>query len=255
MNDHGIETLVSSLSESIDWPEPTTDLAGRIAVRIGAGAPKRRFTRGRRVAAVAVAAAVVALIVVMSPSARRAIADVLGEAGVRISVIVESEPIVGAGLELGEPVELDDVARHVDFPVRRPRGGDPGAPDSVYLDDVGQVTLVWTGAERLPAAGETGIGLLLSQRPAYGMHDFGEKGIGPDTSLRAVTVEGNPALWIEGAPHVFTVVDSDDRLVEESARLAANALLWESSGVNHRLETTGDLASALAIVDQLEELP
>jgi hypothetical protein len=49
-------------------------------------------------------------------------------------------------------------------------------------------------------------------------------------------------------------LDSDDQPVEETTRLAANALLWEANGVNHRLETTGDLESALAIVETLEAM-
>lgn len=70
--------------------------------------------------------------------------------------------------------------------------------------------------------------------------------------LQRLSVEGEFGLWIEGAPHSFVVLDADGVGVEESARLAANVLLWESNGVNHRLETSGDLQSALAIIETLE---
>jgi hypothetical protein len=62
-------------------------------------------------------------------------------------------------------------------------------------------------------------------------------------------------LWIEGAIHTFTLLDQAGNPIEETTRLAANVLLWEMNGVNHRLETTGDLQSSLAIVETLEPLP
>lgn len=42
--------------------------------------------------------------------------------------------------------------------------------------------------------------------------------------------------------------------IEETTRLAANVLLWEANGVNHRLETTGNLQSSLTLVETLEPL-
>jgi hypothetical protein len=62
-------------------------------------------------------------------------------------------------------------------------------------------------------------------------------------------------LWIEGAIHTFTLLDQAGNPIEETTRLAANVLLWEINGVNHRLETTGDLQNSLAVVETLEPLP
>ena len=52
------------------------------------------------------------------------------------------------------------------------------------------------------------------------------------------------------AAHTFTLLDAAGNPVEETTRLAANVLLWEGNGLNHRLETTGDLPSSLGIVER-----
>lgn len=57
------------------------------------------------------------------------------------------------------------------------------------------------------------------------------------------------------AAHTFTLLGAEGNPVEERTRLAANVLLWEANGLNHRLETTGDLQSSLAIVETLEPIP
>jgi hypothetical protein len=201
------------------------------------------------------AVVVVAGVMVVSPFARRAVADLFSAAGIRIDFISETAPAVGSELSLGDPILLGDLEPVVGFAVRVPVGADPGAPDGVYLSEDGRVTMVWAGTQTLPAAGDTDVALLLTQRTAYGIQDFGQKAIGPDTEVRGLQVEDQPALWIEGAPHTLTLLDADGTPVEETIRLAGNVLLWEANGVNHRLETTGDLNSALAIVAQLEGLP
>lgn len=249
-----LELLVSSLADSIDWPMPSPHLAPRVLAGIES-VPVTARSRWRPRLAVALAAMFVVLgAMVVAPSARQAAADLFRAAGVRIGLTSEPDPTVGANLGLGEPIDLGDVDQAVDFTVRVPAGADPGSPDAVYLSD-GRVTMVWMGAEPLPAAGDTEVGLLLTQRAAFGLEDFAEKALGPATEVERVEVESQPGLWIEGVPHTLTLFDRDGNPVEETTRLAANVLLWEAGGVNHRLETTGDLISTLAIVDQLEALP
>jgi hypothetical protein len=84
--------------------------------------------------------------------------------------------------------------------------------------------------------------------------EVAEKSIGPETGVQRLTAEGEPALWIEGAAHTFTLLDADGSPIEETTRLAAQCAP-EANGVNHRLETTGDLQNSLAIVDKLEPRP
>lgn len=255
-NESQLESTLASLGDSIDWPTPSPHLPARVIARIEAEQPP---TAGRapwrRPALAAIAVLVAILLFVFSPSARQAVADLLSAAGIRISVTSEQTPTAGADLELGQLVELDEVGDRVDFQLRVPGDEDPGVPDAVYLSDSGQVTLVWGGTPSLPAAGDTGIGLLLTQYAGNGAQEVAEKAIGPETGVQRLTVEGQPALWIEGAAHTFTLLDTEGNPIEETTRLAANVLLWEVEGVNHRLETTGDLQCALPIANTLEPVP
>ena len=250
-----LESMLGSLAGSIDWPTPPPHLPARVVARIESEPTAARRSGWRRLAIATAAVAVVTGVMVVSPSARQAVADLFGAAGIRISLTTQSAPTAGSELNLGEPVTLDDIGQGIDFTVRIPAGDDPGPPDGVYLSDDGQITVVWAASQTLPAAGDTDVALLLTQRKAYELQDFAEKAIGPETEVRDLKVEDQSALWIEGAPHTLTLLDSDGNPVEETSRLAANVLLWEANGVNHRLETTGDLQSALAIVETLEVLP
>jgi hypothetical protein len=191
---------------------------------------------------------------VFSPGAREAVADLFAAAGIRISLTNDPAPSTGADLNLGEPIHLVDAASVVDFVVRVPTDEDLGPPAGVYLSDEGEVTMVWAHGQKLPAAGDTDVGLLLAQRQIDTPRHIGDKAIGPGTEVMVLEVEEHAAVWIEGTPHTLTFLDSGDNPVEETTRLAANVLLWEANGVNHRLETTGDLESALAIVETLEAM-
>jgi hypothetical protein len=250
-----LESMLASLGDSIEWPEPSPHLSTRVKARIESDQPT---ASGRRVwprpAIAAVAVLLVTLVFVFSPAARQAAADWLGAAGIRIGLTTDQTPTTGAELDLGEVTPLDEVGDAVDFQLRAPSGEFPGVPDAVYLHDNGQVTMVWDGTSNLPAAGDTGIGLLLTQYSAAG-GQLAQKSIGPETGVQRLTVEGQPALWIEGAIHTFTLLDQAGNPIEETTRLAANVLLWEINGVNHRLETTGDLQNCLAVVETLEPLP
>ena len=255
MDESRLDSILRSLADAIDWPTPSPHLAARVV----AGIEERRGLAGkpsrRRLAVITAAVMVVATLVVLSPAAREAAADLFRAAGIRIGLTAEEAPAAGADLALGRPIDLEDLRGAVDFVVRIPTGPFPGPPDGIYLDDDGRVTMVWVGSPVLPASGDTDVALLLTQGEASGREVAAQKEIGPGIQIRSLQVEGGPALWIEGAPHTLTLIDVDGNPVEETTRLAANVLLWEANGVDHRLETTGDLESALTIVETLEELP
>lgn len=249
-----IESRLSALAEAVDWPQPSDHLSARVATRLGADldGPARRWSRRPAVAVAAVM--VVALAISIVPATREAVANLLAAAGVRVGTTLEEAPPVGTALDLGEPVALAGLSEAARFRVRIPGDAELGPPpDAVYLNEFGQVNMVWAGSPALPAAGDTDVALLLTQERAL-PGDIAEKRLGPQTGVDSLVVEGRPALWIEGADHTFTVLDAAGRPIEETTRLAANVLLWEVSGVNHRLETTGDLDSALALVRTLEPL-
>jgi hypothetical protein len=243
---------MSALADAIDWPTPPSELATRVIGAIESEPTPRRSARWRRPAFAIATVAVVIGVMVFSPGAREAVADLFEAAGIRISLTNDPAPTIGADLDLGDPIDLVDTEQAVTFEVRVPTGADPGAPDGVYLSDDGEVTMVWAQGEALPAAGDTDVGLLLAQRQVDAPRHIGDKAIGRGTEVLVLEVEEHAGVWIEGTPHTLTFLDSDDQPVEETTRLAANVLLWEANGVNHRLETTGDLEGALAIVETLE---
>lgn len=245
-----LEQALAELSASIEWPDTDPSLPERVLAAVAA--PRRR-SRLRPVVAVAVVAAAVTAALVFSPAAREAAADLLRAAGIRIEFETDSAPKTGAGLELGEPTTLDAAAEEASFAVRRPGIDPPGLPDAVYADDRGAVTMAWQGGDELPAAGDSGVALLLTQSPSG--PDLAYKVLGPDADVANRIVAGRPAIWIEGAAHTITMLDRDFTPIEVSTRLAANVLLWEDGGVGYRLETTADFATAKAVAESLTPVP
>ena len=103
----------------------------------------------------------------------------------------------------------------------------------------------------LPVAGETGVGVLITEaRGAINSQYFG-KMLGPDTTIEPVTVAGSSGYWVAGAPHVFVFVDSSGQIRYETLRLATNTLLLDVGGTVVRIEGNLTKAQALQIAASL----
>lgn len=245
-----VESLLADLADHIDWPEPSSpspDVIRRL------GRPRLETRRRRRWVPVTAALMVlVALSVALSPQARKAVANLLGVAGIEIEFTSGLEDPVGAGLDLGRQMSLDEAVEAVDFPVSVPDW--PGEPDGVYLS-AGRVNMVWAGGERLPASDDTGVGLLYSQFRSDGVAARFVKSLGPESTVVPTVVAGWNGFWIEGDPHVISIEDGSGRRVEETPRLAGNVLMWETDEVTHRLETMLGLNEALRIAESMRSLP
>ena len=245
-----IESLLAELGSQIVWPEypdQTPAVLRRLSTR---ARPRRRL----RWVPVTVAVILVATsILLLSPGAREAVADLLGVAGIEIRFGADNEPPPGAGLDLGDAVPLDEAVAAVDFDLSVP--GAVGPPDAVYLSSLprdGVVSMVWERDEALPAAGESDIGLIYSQFSL----NLGEdllfvKSVTPQHLVRTVEVNGVLGIWIEGAPHVISFEDAGGRRVEEETRLAGSVLMWERAGVTHRIETTRPLEETLDLAESI----
>lgn len=247
-----LERALVEASERIEWPTPDPHLPQRVAATVA----DRPIVRRRRLHPALITVVVIAAItatLVFSPAAREAVADVLRAAGIQIWFSEDPAPEVGAGLDLGTPVEVERAAEEADFTLRVPGIDPPGTPDAVYVDAGGAVTMAWSGADALPAAGDTGVALLLTQSTTG--PDFAYKVLGPMADIQNRIVAEVPAIWIEGAPHTITLLDSEQEPVEMSTRLAANVLLWEAEGVGHRLETNAGFVTARAIAESLVPVP
>ena len=246
-----IEQALVELAHHIDWPEPSDQAMG-LRRRLE-GSPRSR-TGHRWVPVTALILILVASLLLFSPTAREAVADLLGVAGIEIRFDPDPAEVVGGELDLGEAVTLEEAAEGVDFELSVP--GNLGPPDGVFLSDrpsSGRVTMVWESDEALPASGDTGIGVVYSQF-ALELAEEADfvKSVMPDTSVRAVEVDTAIGLWIEGAPHLISYEDAIGNRVEEETRLAGNVLMWESDGVTHRLETTVGLGPTLALAGSLQ---
>lgn len=280
------EAALRDLAPRLAYP-PTPDLALAVRRRLAAQGPARPRPRwwggwlgGAAARLTTAALALVALLIlglVLWPDARAVVADRLGLRGVDIRQDVPFQPAppatpsatpspvptpgvptatprptpspipLGQRLGLGTPVSLAAVRARVPFPVRVPAA--LGAPDEVYLAPTppeGQVSLVYVPRPALPRTAETGVGLLLSQFRGTFEPTMG-KGLGPETRVEEVTVNGGRGFWLEGRPHLFFYRDSRGAIQDQTLRLAGSVLLWEQGDVTLRIESALPKAEALRI--------
>lgn len=285
--DAELEGALADLGARLAYP-PTPDLAS--AVRRRTASPHLRGGAGVKLAAIAalVVFLLAAAVATLFPGASSAVADRLGLRGIRIfytaavptatpapvatpiptsvatavptlavtpipTSVVTPTP-VGIGLALGAPISLGDARGRVAFAILTPTAPDLGPPDEVYLGFPlagGQVALVYRARPTLPAAPETGVGLLLTEFHADLAPDYFGKGLGPGTRLEQVTVNGERGFWISGQPHMFFYTDPQGTIHDEQFRLASNTLLWEHDGTTFRLEATLARNEALRIAESV----
>jgi hypothetical protein len=229
-------------SLDVEWPQ-TPDLASAVQERLAAPPPRRSwFARPAWQLAVAATALIIAVTMAIPP-ARAAVLDWLGFGSVRIT---REEPPSNLGHELvlGDPVTLER-AREA-FPVLVP--SELGDPDAVYLYDHAlfgpRIDLVY--GSRDPE-------LLVTEFRAV-TEPVIEKTLGTGAKVERLTVDGDPAFFISGAPHGFAYLNPDtgDANFEEQ-RLAGNTLLVErSDGVLVRLEADFTRDRAVEIAESLD---
>jgi hypothetical protein len=255
--DEQLGAALAQLRTAVTYP-PTPPLAARVRQRLAADAdPSRRLRLFRAWYVVAALVILTAMVALVWPGAREAVAERLGLRGVRVTYVPAlspSPPRVDPRPSLGTAVDLDAARAHVAFSVLVPALGDLGPPDEVYLNRAapgGEVTLLYAPRPGFPDAAGTGLGLLISQTPGASVGPSYEKGAGPGTQVRSVRVRGQPGLWIEGAPHHFTYVGPGGAGRVGEARLAANVLVWEQDGLTVRIEGALTLEMALRIADSL----
>src|SRR5687768_16448357 len=149
-----LERRLAELAPHTAFPE-TPDLAARVSRSLETGPDiSRRVSKERRRWVPALAAALVILVtvgLVVSPGARRAVADFLGIGGVRIGTTDRppSEPPPGQELGLGRSVSLPEARAEAGFPVRTLDPELLGEPDATYVasaDGFSQVAFVYETA-------------------------------------------------------------------------------------------------------------
>jgi len=267
-----LERALEHVGEGLAYP-PVPDLALAVGARLRAAPSRGGAAWGllrpvfrpawqptlRRVAA-GLAAVVVLLsgLLVLSPSARRAVAGWLGLRGVRIDVVATPSLSVpsrlGGGLQLGRPFTLAEAQSRVSYRILLPKGSGLGSPDEVYVStrSPGEVvSLVYRARPGLPAS-QAGVGLLLTEfRARLDGELISQKVAGPGTRIESVTVNGAPGLWLEGDPHFLAFLDEEGDVIEDRTRLAGNVLLWEVGDLTLRIEADIGKDEALRIAESV----
>lgn len=231
-----LERALVALGRELDVPD-APDLGPAVLARIASRPPRTR-PRWALAVALAVLAALAATLAI--PDARSALFRALHIGGATIE-LVDELPEVRAGQDLeaalGLRVTLAEARAGAGFDVRMP----DGSPDGVYVDNRGTVWLLYGAPER--------VRLLVAQTPRHTIDQglFVKKLAASGTRVEAVDVGGAPGVYLSGEPHFLVLLDELGRPVEDSARLAANVLLWESDGVAYRLEGRFDRERALEL--------
>ena len=230
-----LELALVALGRDVEVPA-APDLTPAVLARI----EPRPMPRPRRRWAVVVAFAVLATLTatLAIPEARSALLRILHIGAEQIELVDElPEVTLQHDLEfvLGERVTLEEARRRAGFALREL--DEPS--DRVYLGDKGTVWFLYGTPER--------VRLLVAQTPRLRLASdlILKKLVGPQTRIEPVAVDGSPGFFLDGEPHLVLLLDESGQVVEESARLARNVLVWESGGVTYRLE--GDFGKEEAL--------
>jgi hypothetical protein len=251
--DDDLERELAALGREIDFP-PTPDLV--TPVRAALVAPRRRWDSAsllRRPIRRGFVLAVVGLI-----AAAGIVAGAFyGIGGLRIAFVDRlpsvPPPTIGSGplgstLALGDLTDLAKAGDRAPFEILLPRASAYATADAVYFGSGlagGQVSLVFGPATGRPAAGESGVSVLVTEFSGALEGRLAQKSVGPGTTVEVLTVNGGVGFWIEGEPHVIVYRDPTGNYVHESMRLVRNSLAWEQAGTVIRIE--GDLSREEAL--------
>ena len=209
-----LELELRRLAPLVELP-PERDLAPAVRARLGA----RRPRPGRLVLALALVVVAIAIAFAVPP-ARSAILRWLGFGTARVE-FVERLPSVPEAqpLDLGPRTSLGDARKQVGYHVLTSKL--LGSPKEVHLlsDQVGFVY----DKHKL---------IVMQSRGT-----FFTKEVGPGSHVQQFSLDGQSAMWISGASHVFGYVDVDHRGARPAQFfLAGNALIWQRGEVTLRLE-------------------
>ena len=154
---------------------------------------------------------------------------------------------------LGPPVS-PAVAAATGLPLPTPKA--LGDPISLHVPDAGtliEIVAVYAMSPQLPASVVPGIGTIVSVVDASADAAMFGKFAGPGTSVETLEIDGDPAIWLSGAPHEVVVLVGGQPIVE-TLRLATNTLLWQHSGWLLRIEATISRDEAVRIARSWEPI-
>src|SRR5438105_4175851 len=270
MSDAQLAVALADCGAHIAWP-PTPDVRARVAARITA--PRRtpwwraawspRY--GFAPAIVTIALALLAVLA-FSPEARATATDILRLRGVEIfrGPVPTPSPTRSPGsvsptpfpLGIGVQVTLDEARARAGFPVVVPTDPLLGAPDQVFLRTTSSgstaVSFVYVTRPGIPTSAQAGVAAIVTEFAGATVDEnFFGRVLDQTTTLEKVTVNGQPAFWIQGTPHFFFFNAGNGNIQQETLRLAGNTLIWTQGSLLLRLEAQVDRATALRIASSL----
>src|SRR5512132_2249882 len=261
MSEQELDATLADLGERLAYPRPTR-LADAVRARlreprVGRWWDALRSPRYACAPVFATLAAPALVIVLAGPGARAAASDFLHAWGIDIfRTPANATPAVSPSPRSGPGrlTTLDDARLRADFTVRVPTDPRLGTPDEVYRDRADatgarqRISLVYGQRAGIPISHEPGVSVLVVEfRGGFDENLTGGKGVGPDTKIESLSVNGGRGLWLEGAPHLFFYRDPSGIIQPETLRLAGNTLIWEQDGVTFRLEAQVSREDALRI--------
>ena len=254
-----LEDRLTALAGGIDWPE-TPRLRAAIERRTVAAPTRRAFAVPRWAMAAAAVLVILATLLAYAP-ARTAIADWVN-LHVRVNhttALPTPSPLptgtLGSNLGLGTRTTLQAAQTTVGWQLLVPAA--LGVPDAVYLQMPpdgpiqGEVTFVYAPRPGIPAASETGVGVLVTEARGSVNEQFFGKTITNGTTITPVQVSGWQGWWIAGQPHTFVFIDSENNVRFDTLRLATNTLVVDEEGTIIRIEGNLTEAQALQIASSL----
>lgn len=242
------QNFVSAIEE-LDLPEG--DLVDSVLAALDPSVvvPFRRYRPTLKVALVAAAVVILALLAV--PASRHAVAGLLGIGATEISMDSRSEdsrsqPSPGqptvtireSAEDLGELV--DDVSAIDALPLLE-------MPDGVFDHPIRGRSFTWDASDELPALGDTVVGAVLSVRPVESFTS--RKSVPFEVGVEAVVIDPAQAIvgyWLDGE-HELATGGSDQPV------LAQRVLLWVVEGFEFRLEVDVGREQAIALAKSVGE--
>ena len=238
-----LEARLSALRDEVAWPA-TPDLAAPVVARVQRPRPDWRRRHRRLLVAVAILVLVPAAAALAFPSARDDVLEWLGVKGAEVRREDRLPPASFPGLaDLGERIQLEDVARRAGFEPRIP--DELGTPQEVRHDRAtGVVTLVY-GSDDEP--------MLVAEVPGALERDLLRKIVPPGGEVQIVDVDGALGLYITGPPHAYLYLTPEGRVAADEARLAGDTLVFARDDLLYRIEARElSLERALEIARSLD---
>ena len=263
-----LERALVELADGLEFPT-ASEMPERVIAELDRPAsvtPLVQRPAVRRALALAAAAIVIAgVVLVASPRARKAVADLLGIGGVAIRTSDTTPAIPPTTLSASPSssrstasssspstaarpgsIDVEDAASAIG--VVPPLPPSLGPPQTVTLAD-GRLTLEWPPSSTLPATDLPGIGAVLAVFRGQVEEPLLEKVLGPETAYERVSVGGRPGVWLSGAPHVLMYLGPGGQVREDQLRLAGNTLLWTVGPHTYRLESALERDAAIALAE------